>query len=104
MKHLLREKLQCDLTDKDIEELINEVDVNHDGMIDIDEFIKLLGSSENNESLKHTVRQINLKRKINPMTFLNIFNGLPMNFLPSFIKDEQKLFKLLPSATLKPLY
>ena len=75
MKHLLKEKLQCDLTEKEMEELIDVVDVNNDGMIDIDEFIKLLSSAVKNESMKNTIRQINLKRKINPMTFLNIFKG-----------------------------
>ena len=65
MRHLLLEKLKCALEDYEIDELINEVDLNGDGMIDIDEFIRLLESDDSNDTVKHTLRQINLKRKIN---------------------------------------
>lgn len=117
LKHLLNEKLKCNLSDDEFMELVDKTDCNYDGLIDIEEFVNLLdmnpenainlGNNNNkenltNEHLSKTLRQINAKRKINPMQFLSIFNGLPMNFIPSFIKEEQKLLKLLPSAALIP--
>jgi len=112
LKHLLNEKLKCNLSEEEFMELINKADCNFDGLIDIEEFVNLLEmtpenplmeKNENNDNfMSKTLRQINSKRRINPMQFLSIFQGLPMNFIPSFIKEEQKLFKLLPSATLKP--
>ncbi len=117
LKHLLNEKLKCNLHEDEFMELIDKTDCNYDGLIDIEEFVNLLDMSPDNtinfgkninqncatnEHVSKTLRQINAKRRINPMQFLSIFNGLPMNFIPSFIKEEQKLLKLLPSAALKP--
>lgn len=117
LKHLLNEKLHCNLSDNEFTELINEADCNYDGLVDIEELVKLLdkteensffttkaptGNNPNKENVSKTLRQINSKRRINPMQFLSIFNGLPMNFIPSFIKDEQKLLKLLPASSLRP--
>ena len=125
LKYLLNVKLNCNLSEDEFGDLVNKADCNYDGLIDVEEFVNLLDlnqenlmnlnndkfnfneiendSNNKNENLSKTLRQINSKRRINPMQFLSIFNGLPMNFIPSFIKEEQKLFKLLPSAMLKPL-
>jgi hypothetical protein len=86
--------MKCDLTPDEIAKLVNNTDVNFDGMIDLNEFMAIVNNSN--------ARKNQLGRKITPMTFVSIFDGLPMNFLPSFIRDEQKSYKLLPSSTLIP--
>lgn len=106
MKDLLINKLKCefDYNGKEITEIINAVDTNLDGLIDINEFVVLLERNihSQNPHIHHTIRQIHLSRKLNPTTFLSIFKGLPMNFIPSFLREEMKLLKVLPGSTLFP--
>ena len=107
-KHLLIEKLKVEYgyESKEIDELINAVDSNYDGKIDINEFINMLEKNlsheHSNSNVQNTIRKIKLTRKINPNTFLSIFKGLPLHFTPSFLREEQKLLKNLPSSTLYP--
>ena len=113
MKHLLIDKLNCNFEydGDEINNLINAVDSNYDGKIDINEFINLLDNNVNSQNTNNsnsdgiykTIRSIKFNRRLNPSTFLNIFKGLPMNFIPSFIRSEQKLFKLLPGNSLIPI-
>lgn len=43
LKHVLK-NLGEDVTDQDVEEMVHEVDKDHDGLISIDEFIRLMTS------------------------------------------------------------
>ena len=108
------------LTDDEIDLICKNASAKYDGRIDIDEFINLLdsinGYDENNDNeneintsssvindaLKNMNLNLNLYRNFQPKTFISLYNGLPLTFIPSFIREEQKLLKLLPSSVLKP--
>ena len=42
-------------------------------------------------------------RKMRPKDFISIYSGLPISFIPSFIREEQQKNNLLPSKCLQPL-
>ena len=102
LKHLLVNSLECQISDEEFTELVNLTDANFDGKIDIEEFITMLNETGYNPCVSQTIRQIKKSRKISPEDFLKIFDKLPKSFIPSFIKENQKLLKNLPSATLRP--
>lgn len=102
-KNLLSNKLGLDLSDKELEELINSTDCNFDGMIDIEEFVRLIDSAESLGSVSKTIRSMKMQKKFNPLMFLNIFHGLPVNFIPSFLRECEKSLKVTPSSTLRPV-
>ena len=119
LKYLIKSKLKTNFTDEEIDLICKNASAKYDGRIDIDEFINLLDSingydeneNENeintsnsiiNEALKNINLNLNLYRNVQPKTFISLYNGLPLTFIPSFIREEQKLLKLLPSSVLKP--
>ena len=102
-KNLLSNKLNLKLTEDEFEELIQSTDCNFDGMIDIEEFVRLIDTAEGVNSVGKTIRSIKMQKKFNPLTFLNIFHGLPVNFIPSFLRECEKSLKVSPSATLRPM-
>jgi hypothetical protein len=102
-KNLLSNKLNLDLTETELNELIQTTDCNFDGMIDIEEFVRLIDAAEQVKSVGKTIRSIKMQKKFNPLMFLNIFHGLPINFIPSFLRECEKSLKVTPSATLRPV-
>jgi Ca2+-binding EF-hand superfamily protein len=102
-KNLLSNKLNLDLTETELNELIQSTDCNFDGMIDIEEFVRLIDAADQVKSVGKTIRSIKMQKKFNPLVFLNIFHGLPVNFIPSFLRESEKSLKVTPSATLRPV-
>lgn len=102
-KNLLSNKLNLNFSENELEELINSTDCNFDGMIDIEEFVRLIDLAEKVGSVGKTINSMKMQKKFNPMVFLNIFHGLPMNFIPSFIRECEKSLKMSPSCTLRPI-
>lgn len=102
-KNLLSNKLNLDLTETELNELIQSTDCNFDGMIDIEEFVRLIDAADQVKSVGKTIRSIKMQKKFNPLVFLNIFHGLPVNFIPSFLRECEKSLKVTPSATLRPV-
>lgn len=101
-KSLMINKLNADFDDNELDELIHSTDCNFDGLIDIEEFMRLLAQVENVGAVRKTIKGLKMKKQFDPLVFLNIFHGLPSNFIPSFIRDQELNKKVLPSSTLRP--
>ena len=126
LKYLFKNKLNTDFTDEQINKLCENSSIAYDGLIDIEEFVNLLDNINNydnnnnnnknnlldnqdkindddiNDRIMNLNLNLNFNRKIHPKTFISLYNDLPLSFIPSFIRDEQKLLKLLPSSVLIP--
>ena len=124
IKYLMQHKINCNMTDFELDEIINKVDIQHEDEIDIRDFIFLLDNINNtNVNDQNTINtntnnkvddnevipimnlnlNLNMHRKISPKDFISLYTGLPLSFIPSFIREEQQKNKLLPSSCLKPL-
>ena len=124
IKYLMQHKINCNMTDFELDEIINKVDIQHEDEIDIRDFIFLLDNINNtNINDQNTINtntnnkvddnevipimnlnlNLNMHRKISPKDFISLYTGLPLSFIPSFIREEQQKNKLLPSSCLKPL-
>lgn len=87
--------------------MMNEIDVNRDGSLDIDEFMALMGMGDElqfkNATSKNVFLSIKKARKLNPLDFFKNFKNMPMNFVPSFFTERWlKIKKNLPSSVFKP--
>ena len=122
LKYLFKNQLNTDFSDEQINKLCENSTITYDGLIDIEEFVNLLDNINNyelnnnnvlddqdkindddiNERIQNLNLNLNFNRKIHPKTFISLYNDLPLSFIPSFIRDEQKLLKLLPSSVLTP--
>ena len=98
-KNLLKDKLECKLNEKTVDELINASESNFNGLIEIDEFISIIQILDQMKAIKSFIT----KGKTLITSFLNIFHGLPNIFIPSFTRNQQKKGKILPSSTIFPL-
>ena len=123
IKYLIKNKINCNLTDFELDEILNMVDTQHENEIDIRDFVFLLDNINNknlndpniintnvnnlddNEVIPIMSLNLNLNmhRKISPKDFISLYTGLPLSFIPSFIREEQQKNNLLPSSCLKPL-
>ena len=119
IKYLIKNKIGCNLTDAELDEILDKVDIKQENEIDIIEFVYLLdniNSSQNNKILENNMNQnqelipimnlnlnLNMHRKIRPKDFVSLYSDLPLTFIPSFIREEQQKNNLLPSFCLKPL-
>ncbi len=116
LRFLMKSKLQSNLSEEEIEMICKTASEKYDGIIDIDEFVNLLDSINkkndlnetefNNPLMNEALNTMNISlnhfRNIQPKTFISLYDNLPLTFTPSFIREEQKLLKLLPSSVLKP--
>ena len=116
LRFLIKSKLQTNLSDNEIDIICKKASEKYDGIIDIDEFVHLLESIDksnelnetdiNNTIMNEALKSMNISlyrvRNIQPKTFISLYDNLPLTFIPSFIREEQKLLKLLPSSVLKP--
>ncbi len=96
--NFLNEKMNCQSGEKELEEIIHSSDANFNGLIEIDEFINLVKTLDRLKMIKSVFTQ----EKTTITSFLNIFHGLPNIFFPSFIRDQEKRGKILPSSTIYP--
>ena len=123
IKYLIKNKIGCNLTDAELEEILDKVDIKQENEIDIREFIYLLdniNSDPKNNQIENTINtnqnqeeelipimnlnlNLNMHRKMKPKDFISLYSGLPLSFIPSFIREEQQQNNLLPSSCLKPL-
>ena len=119
IKYLIKNKIGCNLTDVELDEILNKVDYNQENEIDIRDFIFLLdniNSIKNENTINTKPNQdeelipimnlnlnLNMYRKIRPKDFISLYSDLPSTFIPSFIREEQQKNNLLPSSCLKPL-
>ena len=119
IKYLIKHKIGCNLTDAELDEILDKVDIKQENEIDIIEFVYLLdniNSSQNNKLIESNANQnkelipimnlnlnLNMHRKIRPKDFMSLYSDLPISFIPSFIREEQQKNNLLPSSCLKPL-
>ena len=122
IKYLMKNKINCGLTDIELDEILDKVDTQNINEIDIRDFVFLLdninNTNLNNSNMINTMSNVddnevipimnlnlnlNLYRKISPKDFISLYSGLPLSFIPSFIREEQQKNNLLPSNCLKPL-
>ena len=72
--------------------MMNEIDVDRDGELDIDEFIALMSMGDElefrHEGSRATIMNIRSARKLNALDFFKCFKSMPVNFIPSFIGDK----------------
>ncbi len=97
----------ADLTLEELIQLMNEIDVDRNGSLDIDEFIALMTVTGNemdfsSETSKKTLQQIRKCRKLHPLDFLKQFKSMPATFIPSFLSEKWKNGKNLPSSVFMP--
>lgn len=105
LKYVLKEKLKTKLSDEEIDKMISASNLHNDEFIDIDQFVQFLYEEvckTEDDNLQRTVMNIKFNKQLNPRTFISVYNGLPKNFIPSFIREQHKLLKLLPSSMLIP--
>ena len=119
IKYLIKVKIGCNLTDAELDEILDKVDIKQENEIDIIEFVYLLdniNSTQNNKLMESDINQnqelipimnlnlnLNMHRKIRPKDFMSLYSDLPLSFIPSFIREEQQKNNLLSSSYLKPL-
>jgi len=130
VKYLMRNKINCNLSDIELDEILNKVDVEQLDEVDIRDFAYLLDNiNSNSKTFSTTINtntntnintmsnegdseaipimnlnlNLNMHRKIRPKDFISLYEGLPLSFIPSFIREEQQRNNLLPSSSLKPL-
>ena len=121
IKYLIKNKIGCNLTDAELDEILDKVDIKQENEIDIIEFVYLLdniNSTQNNKLIESDMNQnqnkelipimnlnlnLNMHRKIRPKDFMSLYSDLPISFIPSFIREEQQKNNLLSSSCLKPL-
>ena len=122
VKYLMKNKINCNLTDFELDEILNKVDIENADEVDIRDFVFLLDNINNtSNNFSNTINtmsnaddneaipimnlnlNLNMARKIRPKDFISLYEGLPLSFIPSFIREEQQKNNLLPSSCLKPL-
>jgi Ca2+-binding EF-hand superfamily protein len=113
IKYLIKNKIGCNLTDAELDEILDKVDIKQENEIDIIEFVYLLdniNSTQNNKLIESDMNQnqnkelipimnlnlnLNMHRKIRPKDFMSLYSDLPISFIPSFIREEQQKNNLL---------
>ena len=122
VKYLMKNKINCKLSEIELDEILNKVDTEQADEVDIRDFVSLLdninnvpnnfsntintmSNEEDNEAtpIMNLNLNLNMYRKISPKDFISLYEGLPLSFIPSFIREEQQKNNLLPSSCLKPL-
>lgn len=103
-KKFLNEKLILNYSndDKELSKLINEIDLDYNGRIDIDELLNYIHQNKNKNLTESVINHVKSNKKIGISDFITLFKGLPMNFTPSFIVKEQSFCKNLPGEAFLP--
>ena len=94
---------------EDLEAVIESIDVNKDGKIDIDEFISYMHSSTQILQMKKDSKQyqavlaLKHQRRFSPNDFMNYFEKISASvlYIPSFISALNAQYKNLPSEPFK---
>jgi Ca2+-binding EF-hand superfamily protein len=99
-------QMQINLNPTEFNSLIDMADTNHDGKIDIDEFMMLITGFDPeiqyDEKASSVLFNIRKGRKLSPLDFVKIYKGLPRHFIPSFIFESHKMGRNLPSFGISP--
>ena len=127
VKYLMKNKINSNLSDIELDEILNRLDPEQMDEVDIRDFAYLLDNINSNPNNFATTANtintntisnegdngaipimnlnlnLNMHRKIRPKDFVSLYEGLPLSFIPSFIREEQQRNNLLPSSSLKPL-
>ena len=122
IKYLIKNKIGCNLTDAELDEILDKVDIDQENEIVIRDFVYLLDNinSIQKNKIENTIStkmnqdeelipimslnlNLNMHRKIRPKDFISLYSDLPLSFIPSFTREEQQKNNLLPSSCLKPL-
>ena len=122
IKYLMQNKINCDLTDIELDEILNKIDPLNENEINARDFISLLNNINEAQNMNENIintnsnadeneaipimnlnLNLNMYRKMRPKDFISIYSGLPISFIPSFIREEQQKNNLLPSKCLQPL-
>ncbi|OMJ80203.1 hypothetical protein SteCoe_19609 [Stentor coeruleus] len=97
---------KADVNQEELNHLLSYVDADKNGKIDIDEFVLLMSGASPEvfadpraSSIMFNIRK---SRKISPMDFFKIFQDMPSHFLPSFISEQHKMKRILPSSDIVP--
>lgn len=97
---------KADVTQEELNHLLSYVDADKNGKIDIDEFVLLMSGASPEvfadpraSSIMFNIRK---SRKISPMDFFKMFQNMPSHFLPSFISEQHKMKRILPSSDIVP--
>ncbi|OMJ92805.1 hypothetical protein SteCoe_4345 [Stentor coeruleus] len=97
---------KADVTQEELNHLLSYVDSDKNGKIDIDEFVLLMSGASPEvfadpraSSIMFNIRK---SRKISPMDFFKMFQNMPSHFLPSFISEQHKMKRILPSSDIVP--
>jgi len=98
--------LGIDLKNDEFSALIQEIDTDKSGTIDIDEFIGFITSPPEGKAYSSEVDAaiLNIKKanKLSLLDILHSFRNMPSNFIYSFTRDLMRKLENLPSSTLKP--
>ena len=94
---------------EDLEAVIEEIDVNKDGKVDIDEFIGFMHGSvdalqmNKNSQQYRSVLALKAQRRYTPDEFMNYFEKMSVSalYVPSFIAQLHQQAKNLPSESFK---
>lgn len=100
-------KMGAEVTMEELIELMNEIDVDRSGCLDIDEFVALMTLGDEiqfrSAQAKNTFINIKRARRLNPLDFFKCFKNMPINFVPSFFTELwTKKRKNLPSSVFMP--
>ena len=98
----------ADLKLEELIELMNEVDMDRNGSLDIDEFVALLSVCGNeiqlqSEGSRKTLTGLKRFRKVTPMDFIKQFKSMPRSFIPSIFATRWAQKKNLPSSVFMPM-
>ena len=100
------QKMGMSVPEGDLKAVIDLADSNKDGKIDIDEFMMLITTDDpsilSNPQVMAARFSINRARKLSPIDFLNMFQGVPRHFMQSFVTEEQKMGRLLQANEVTP--
>ena len=99
-------KIGVNATDEEIAHLISMADTNSDGKIDIEEFMLIMTGRDtsvySDETACAVLFNIRKARRVKPVDFVKVFTKMPKHFIPSFISEQHKLGKWLPSNGIAP--
>ena len=100
------QRMGMNVAEGDLRAVIDLADSNKDGKIDIDEFMMLITTDDpavvSNPQVMAARFSINRARKLSPIDFLNMFQGVPKHFMQSFVTEEQKMGRLLQACEVTP--
>ena len=104
--HQALTNLKIDLRQDELNALVQVIDKDRSGTIDIDEFLGFIMTPQDKNSFgteaDAAIMNIKRSRKLSLVEMLNSFKNMPHNFMMSFTRDLTRKLSNLPSSTMKP--